>query len=427
MKILIVSMLFYPDSRIGAFRPTNFAKNLVELGHEVTVITTDKNGEVNLPGLTIHQIGMGRFIKVIDNLLLHRKPHRLASANDTQSKKSVGMSPLKVALLLLLDHVHGWSWTRKVRRYVKANPIGQQDILISSFGPLGSFFAGRMLSKNNVASKLVLDLRDRIPNARYPNIFNRRYLRYEHIIMREADGVILVSQGQKESFLRDLYLKPSSKVHVITNGYERNLEATAKVPEGDELSLCYTGQLYGRYQAMAWLINILDQAMREDDISIRVNYAGPEGRRLQEIAKGTAIRITDHGVVSHEKALNIQQNSDILVALAWNEPNSLGILSGKFFEYMASKKPVISLVTGSLPDAEITTMVRKLRLGIACEEFSKEEDEKELKRYIILQHHRKKSGEQFMFDADSAELEKFDYSNLTLELEKICKDIINAK
>jgi hypothetical protein len=39
MKILICSKLFFPDNEIGTVRPTNFAKYLSKMGHDVSVIS----------------------------------------------------------------------------------------------------------------------------------------------------------------------------------------------------------------------------------------------------------------------------------------------------------------------------------------------------------------------------------------------------
>lgn len=175
---------------------------------------------------------------------------------------------------------------------------------------------------------------------------------------------------------------------------------------------------------MTWLIKILDQVAREGYINIAIHYAGSDSKQIQDIAKGAAIRVIDYSEVPHDEALKIQQDSDLLVALTWNEPNSLGILSGKFFEYMAANKPIISMVTGSLPDAEITRMVRQLRLGIACEEATQKSDEERLKNYILLQYQRKMRGDNLLFEANTYEIEKFSYTNLTLELEKICRDLV---
>jgi hypothetical protein len=44
-----------------------------------------------------------------------------------------------------------------------------------------------------------------------------------------------------------------------------------------------------------------------------------------------------------QKALNIQQDSDVLLLLLWDDPREFGVYSGKLFEYLASRRRILML------------------------------------------------------------------------------------
>ena len=49
------------------------------------------------------------------------------------------------------------------------------------------------------------------------------------------------------------------------------------------------------------------------------------------------------GYISHAEALALQRQSQLLLLLEINHPKTEGIIPGKFFEYMASQRPILAL------------------------------------------------------------------------------------
>ena len=129
------------------------------------------------------------------------------------------------------------------------------------------------------------------------------------------------------------------------------------------------------------------------------------------------------GFVDRNVALEIQNCSDILVVLTWNTSTYQGVLPGKFWEYFQAYKPIISLTSGNLPNGELSLLVKKLNLGIACEYFTYEKDYTCLKEYVLTQYNRIQDGKPLLFDPDIKEMEKFHYEILTKQLNDICMNI----
>ena len=69
------------------------------------------------------------------------------------------------------------------------------------------------------------------------------------------------------------------------------------------------------------------------------------------------------GYISHKDVINEQRNSRVLLLMVNDSPNSRGIITGKVFEYMASKRPI--LVIGP-EDGDLATIINQTQSGYVC-------------------------------------------------------------
>ncbi|HEY6915534.1 MAG TPA: glycosyl transferase family 1, partial [Paludibacter sp.] len=67
------------------------------------------------------------------------------------------------------------------------------------------------------------------------------------------------------------------------------------------------------------------------------------------------------GYMPHADAIAFQQTSPVLLLLINNTPNANGILTGKFYEYMASERPI--LVIGPLK-SDVATLLEETQAGM---------------------------------------------------------------
>jgi glycosyltransferase involved in cell wall biosynthesis len=65
--------------------------------------------------------------------------------------------------------------------------------------------------------------------------------------------------------------------------------------------------------------------------------------------------------LTHDKAIKKQQSSQVLLLLINRTANAKGILTGKFFEYLASKRPVLGV--GPL-DGDAAGVLKETRTGL---------------------------------------------------------------
>lgn len=449
MKILIVSKLFYPSSRIGAVRPSNFATYLADFGNQVTVITESikvGEGESNEnKNLNIIRVSNSSIINILiaknDIRVLNKK--NISVGNLSNSKQKIFFNISTQTVKNKIKRISGelfeliieyWWYKIAVSTLIKSYKKNSFDIVISSYGPMSSFFIGRFCKKQKISNYWICDLRDNIQSSKYSRILNLICKNLEQSAVKFADAITFVSNGQMNMFLKNnLTEKDFNRCHVIFNGFEKQLFQNTHISVFDKrkLNFVYTGQIYIDRSDFSMLFEILNDLISEGLIQaekIHFNYAGlNDVEFLRQISKFPFLSkvFTNHGHVSKEKAYQMQLSSDILVVLAWNTIKEQGILSGKFLEYLKIGKPIISIVSGDLANAELSEMVNDMNLGIACENLNYQSDKVNLRKYILEQYIQKINGKELFYTPDKLKVENFNYENLTKKLVKVIDKMTN--
>ena len=317
-------------------------------------------------------------------------------------------------------------WYRESVPLVDRKLAGREpyDVVFATYGGHGSVWLGRHLVSKGFARNLIVDFRDLMdqPGPFFPlRLFKR--LQQEKAT-RRGDSVTVISEGLRDN-LRDGLVrnKHGEKISVLYNGFvPREMEAGPRVTPDNTLRIAYTGSLYrGRrdasplFQALGALLD------NEYDLPIEVHYAGPSGEVFRAAARahGVSCLAFDHGVLPRAEALRLQEDADLLLALSWNTRGSEGILSGKFPEYLGAGKPIISIVAGDLPNAELTRLVNEMSVGVSVEEVTAERDIEKLSRYLRRCLDAKKAGVPVPHDPVADEVAAFNYETLTDTLEAI--------
>ncbi|WP_413826922.1 glycosyltransferase, partial [Methanobrevibacter sp. UBA313] len=100
------------------------------------------------------------------------------------------------------------------------------------------------------------------------------------------------------------------------------------------------------------LKQLIDEKLIKED-KIQLNFYGDSGN-LKEIAEKYDLKSTLNigGFIPHEEVLEKESKSDILLLISWNNPKEQMFIPGKVYEYLALKKPILSIgyKQGSLKD-----------------------------------------------------------------------------
>jgi hypothetical protein len=68
-----------------------------------------------------------------------------------------------------------------------------------------------------------------------------------------------------------------------------------------------------------------------------------------------------HGFVPYRESINVQHAADVLLFLDWTDAQAEGMLTGKLFEYLGSRRPILAL--GVRKDSEAARLIEEARCG----------------------------------------------------------------
>ena len=424
-KILILSYNFAPRQTVGVIRPTKLAQALAEAGNEVDVVCVKPFGKLDHSfDAALEKLN----ITYIDKIIVEEKAAPAAPkaptapAPQTKKKKTL-IQKAKTEAREILKITRSVGFAKAFEKLVKADKekYSSYDACISSYGPIASHLCGLVMKKHCPKVKWIADFRDpMVVNLTTPLTKGYRS-RLQDKVCRKADRLVAVSNGYAERIFGEKYKAKSS---VIYNGFDRNdVDIKGIEPDG-RFSFTYLGALYGGKRDIRPLFDVLKELCDEGSIDkndVVINYGGNNLHILKDQAAqfGLEDRITDHGMLPRAKSLELQASSRHLIHATWNEQGEKGVFPGKFLEYIMMGRSIISLVSGDIPESEVTLVVQQAGLGVTYEEVTKESDRKALKEYILCDYNNFKAGKAPALNIDPNEVNRFDFTNVAKQIEEL--------
>ena len=135
---------------------------------------------------------------------------------------------------------------------------------------------------------------------------------------------------------------------------------------------------------------------------------------LEEIDKnGLSSNLEKTEYLSHNEAIAKQQTSQILLLLINNSANAKGILTGKFFEYLAAGRPILAVGPA---DGEVANVLEETQAGVIVG-F---EDEEKTSKVVLEYYSQYKNGE---LSVSTKSIEKFSRRELTKQLSEVLNQL----
>jgi glycosyltransferase involved in cell wall biosynthesis len=358
MRVLLVSYYFPPAGGGGVQRVLGWCRHLPANDVEVTVVAPqephwiDQDTTLVIPGST-------SVLRTVDPSPAAVIPRdALAQVGGVRRlARRLALQPRRFAV----PDIHR-RWRRPAVRAVLAEAARMRaagepgwDVVVSSSPPETTH-----LIAHDVARALdipwIADYRDSwldLPHLRMSSIAVRwkhaRNRRLATRLMRDAAAAVTVSEPLAQD-LRGRH--PGLDVTVVENGFERpEVDRAASRAEGfrdpDRFVVAYTGNFFGRQSAASFLAAVEQALEREpalgDDLLLR--FVG--GLKPAERARLDAL--VERGVAEHEPFLRHddvlahQRAADLLFLYVAPGVGSRGVFTGKVFEYVAARRPVLAL------------------------------------------------------------------------------------
>lgn len=372
MRILLISYFFPPYNTIGAVRCSKTAKYLTKFGHEVRVITAkDQLWQPTLPlEIPPNQVINTSWLNI-------NYPVEIALGGRTQVAAK-GYSP-KGSLRGILKQM-GWLYRTLLNfpdAYIGWFPYAlsaasrlleqwKPDAIYASALPFTAFLVADSLSRQ-YGIPWVAELRDLwVDNHYYKHYYNypswrqRIEEQLERRILSSATGLVTVSEPLA-STLKAKYGKPTV---VIFNGFDPgDYPSPSVIPSRDNfIKIVYTGTIYEDRRDPYVLFQAL-QKLETLAEKVRVAFYGRYLGGISELSKqyGVEHLVEINEMVSYEESLRLQSEADILLLLLWNDPKERGVYTGKLFEYIGARRPILAI---GYPDSVAAELIRDRHAGV---------------------------------------------------------------
>lgn len=429
-KVLIITYYWPPSGGAGVQRWLKFAKYLPQFGWQ-PVIYTPENPEYPSRDDSFEK-DIPTDIKVVKTPIwepydIYRKltgkiGKPINAGFISEDKKHTFKDKLSIWIrgnFLIPDPRKFWikPSVKFLSEYVQKNQI---DAVITTGPPHSMHMIGLGLKKKLPLLKWFADFRDPWTNIdfykdlRLTWIADKIHHRMERKVIQTADAIIVVSKGMEEEYklLRPKVLK------IIPNGFDfDDLPSETTVPD-KKFSISHIGTLNAaRNPHVLW--KALQELIKEiDDFKhdLEIQLIGKTDISVIEAidAAGLNKYLIKTAYLPHNEAVRRQQTSQVLLLLINRSENAKGILTGKFFEYLAAKRPIIAI---GPTDGDVAEILHETKAGVMIDFDDVHKTKDTIKDFYI----KYKNKELVVADAS---INKFSRKSLTKELAELIKQQI---
>ncbi len=356
-KVLIITYYWPPSGGAGVQRWLKFAKYLPEYGWQPVILTVDPDyasypqrdeslaSEIH-PDCLVYTTKSFEFYNLYKFISGKKEVPYGGFANESKEGILQKVSKFLRGNFLLPDPRKGWN-KYALRKAIEIINLHQIDVVVTSSPPHSTQLIGLKL-KQKMNIRWIADLRDPWTDIYYYHQFRhttwalKADRRMEREVVEKADNLITVSEDVKRLFAEKSKLAIAAKTLVIPNGFDEEDFRISEVPTETRKVITYTGTISEAYD-VASLLGALKQLPLSFRKNLLIRFVGKIPKSIAGQFQETGAEVELVGYVDHQKSVEYLLRSSILLLVIPKVQNNRGILTGKFFEYMASRKPIIAI------------------------------------------------------------------------------------
>ncbi len=377
-RVLIISYYWPPSGGAGVQRWLKFVKYLPESGW-LPVVYTPSNGEMPVIDTSLEKDVPAEAIIIRRPIW---EPYHLY-------KKFVGKKKDEKINTGFLNEGKGSGLTEKISVWLRGNLfipdarkfwitpsikflsdyLGKNKIdAIVSTGPPHSMHLIALGLKKRFNIPWLADFRDPWTNIDFYHDLmlsksaDRKHHRLEKEVLLNASAVVSIGKTMAQEFEAIAH----RKVDVITNGYD-NDDMPKEVTEKDnKFSIAHIGTMVKtRNPITLWKVlkQLIDDKKFAANLEIKlvgkIDFA--VRKSLEESGLMPFTNFIDY--LNHDEVIKVQVQSQVLLLMLNSTKNAKGILTGKFFEYMTSGRPILCI---GREDGDAAEIISETNIGIVC-------------------------------------------------------------
>ncbi len=423
MKVLIVTYYWPPSGGSGVQRWLKFVKYLQDFGIEPVVYTVEN------PKYSISDDSLAK--EISNSIEVLRQPiwepnNILSVFKKKDAQQSSGfLNPNPSFFGKMLQYIRAnyfipdarKFWVKPsityLKKYLKENKI---DAIITS-GPPHSLHLIGMELKDQLHIKWISDFRDPWTEIDYfeqlplTNKSIEKHHKLEEKVLRNSDAVLVIGKTMKEKFS-----KFSKNIRVITNGYdsetiktETNLDASFTITHIGLMNADRNPHLF--WKVISGICKENNEFLKDLKIQLIGKVADEVDASIAEHQIKKVIKID---YVPHNEVKLYQDKSQLLLLAVNNVKSAKGIITGKIFEYLQAKRPILAI---GPEDGDLAELLNETNAGCIID-FNNEE---KLKKNILKYYKEYKENALLV---NSKNIAQYHRKELTRKLSEIIKDTV---
>ena len=354
-KVLIITYYWPPAGGPGVQRWLKFVKYFPAYGYEPIVLTVNPDkaeypirdnslGKDVRPGQLIFRTDCAGLYDYYKKFTTAKAAPYSGFANEGNPNLKQKIARFIRGNFFLPDARKGWNKFayRQAAEIIREYGVNK---VITTGPPMSTHLIGQKL-KRRLGVYWIADFRDPWTDIfyydkMYPTPIAKSIDRgYERGVLLTADKVVAVSPYLREILSRKSDRIPAAKIAVIENGYDaEDFNFTFTSPSTREFIITYTGTLASDYTLDAF-INSLKPFVGSGIMKLRfVGKVVPEVMKKLSEELGDMVEFIPF--VPHEEVVRHMQAASLLLLVIPNTPDNKGNLTGKLFEYLGSRTPIL--------------------------------------------------------------------------------------
>ncbi|MDG2226509.1 MAG: glycosyltransferase [Flavobacteriales bacterium] len=430
-KVLIITYYWPPSGGAGVQRWLKFVKYLREYGWEPVVFTVE-GGEVPVLDYSLKK-------DIPDNVEVLREPiwepytfykkiigqkkeDKIQTGFLTENKKPKLMERFSIWVrgnLFIPDARKFWikPSVKNLSNYLNENKV---DAIVSNGPPHTTHMIGLAL-KNKFNIPWLADFRDPWTNIDFYDKLmlskwaDKKHHRLEDAVIKHADALVTVSPN----WAKDFKDKSKRDFNVIYNGFDEKDFTCKEVELDQKFSIVHIGSMnkdrnpHNLWKVLGEICSEIEGFSKD----LEIKMVGPTDiaikKALHENNLNENLNKIDY--VPHSEVVTYLLGAQLLLLPINDTPNSLGVIPGKLFEYLAARRPIICI--GPLK-GDSCRIINETEAGYTFS-FNNKSD---LKTTLISLYNE--FTEIGKVECSSNSIEKFSRRNLTGQMADLLNEIV---
>ncbi len=409
----MVSAFFPPIGGVGVQRITKFVRHLPELGWNPIVLT--------VPTYSTRMPKDPSMINDVPESIKIYRPFFYNYRKIVPGEINKLINPI-TKRIFYPDLYVPWNYFvfRTVEKIIKKQKI---DVAFFNLSPFSTMLLAEKI-KREFHLPVILNLRDPFSFNNYLIIKNNpqeisRAQNLERTIFPKMDAIIGVTPYIVEQY-RALLPELKDKIQLITNGYDETDFANLD-PEKSKHTANFTIGYNGSVSSIVPiqpLLKAIYHLYQHKNITIKLNIASNDSfkkisSQCPDCARAGLIEYK--GFLPHAKSLENLCNSHILAIMFKIDATTDGAYSGKIFEYLRMKKPILLL---NKKDSQVAKLIQETKTGTAVNIDNQEEIQQ-----ALLFYYEQWKNNQLVHQPNWEKIRQFDYRELTKKLAAIFNNL----